>query len=80
MFYIDGEGVTLEEFAGIMVPTLQSTQREPMEKLIKESFDVFDEDKNGFLSGVYFHIGPVHSETFNFNISLCTYACNYPSP
>ena len=80
MFYIDGEGVTLEEFAEIMVPTLQSTQREPMEKLIKESFDVFDEDKNGFLSGVYFHIGTVRLETFNFNISLCICACNCPSP
>ena len=49
--YTDDEGVTLEEFAEVMVPTLRSISTDPMVKVIRESFDIFDEDKNGFISG-----------------------------
>lgn len=48
------EGVTLEEFIEIMAPTFQSIREDPMEKVIREAFDIFDEDRNGFISGAIF--------------------------
>ena len=49
--YIVDQGVTLEEFIEIMAPTFQSIRDDPMEKVMREAFDIFDEDKNGFISG-----------------------------
>ena len=36
-----------------MAPTFQSIREDPMEKVIREAFDIFEEDRNGFISGLY---------------------------